>query len=144
VTRLEFIVPTAPIAKARARSARSGHHYTPQKTVDFECEVARHAKAAMAGKPLYEGALCVFLYYGIPIPKTLEPRIKRGEIIYPTSRPDMDNYEKSVLDAMNGIVYKDDAQVIEVIHKKGYSRKPKVIVAVINASLDQKIEGFYD
>lgn len=141
---IEFTVPTAPVAKARARSTRSGHHYTPQKTVDFESMVSWYAKAAMAGKPLYEGALCVFLYYGIPIPKSLEPRIKRGEIIYPTKRPDMDNYEKSVLDAMNGIVYKDDAQVIEVIQKKRYSRNPKVIVTICKVNTDQKIAGFYD
>lgn len=141
---IEFTVPTAPVAKARARSTRSGHHYTPQKTVDFESMVAWHARKAMAGKPLYEGALCVFLYYGIHIPKSLEPRIKRGEVIYPTKRPDMDNYEKSVLDAMNGIVYADDAQIIEVIQKKRYSRNPKVIVTVFKSCIDQKIAGFYD
>jgi Holliday junction resolvase RusA-like endonuclease len=127
---IEFTVPTAPVAKARARSTRSGLHYTPKKTVDFESMVAWHAREAMAGKPLYEGALCVSLYYGIPIPKTLEPRIKRGELIFPTKRPDMDNYEKSVLDAMNGVVYKDDSQIVATFHKKRYSRNPRVVVSV--------------
>lgn len=140
---LEFTIPTAPIAKARARSTRSGHHYTPQKTVDFESIVAWHAKAAMAGKPLYEGALIVTLYYGIPIPKNLEPRIKRGEIIYPTKRPDMDNYEKSVLDAMNGIVYKDDAQIVATFHKKRYTRNPRVVISVDSAT-EYATEFFYD
>lgn len=140
---LEFTVPTAPVAKARARSTRSGHHYTPQKTVDFESIVAWHAKAAMAGKPLYEGALIVTLYYGIPIPKNLEPRIKRGEIIYPTKRPDMDNYEKSVLDAMNGIVYKDDAQIVATFHKKRYTRNPRVVISVDSAT-EYATEFFYD
>lgn len=140
---LEFTVPTAPVAKARARSTRSGHHYTPQKTVDFESIVSWHAKAAMAGKPLYEGALIVTLYYGIPIPKNLEPRIKRGEIIYPTKRPDMDNYEKSVLDAMNGIVYKDDAQIVATFHKKRYTRNPRVVISVDSAT-EYATEFFYD
>ena len=140
---LEFTVPTAPVAKARARSTRSGHHYTPQKTVDFESMVAWHARAAMAGKPLYEGALIVTLYYGIPIPKSLEPRIKRGEIVYPTSRPDMDNYEKSVLDGMNGVVYKDDSQIVATFHKKRYTRNPRVVISVDSAT-EYATEFFYD
>lgn len=140
---LEFTVPTAPVAKARARSTRSGHHYTPQKTVDFESMVAWHARAAMAGKPLYEGALIVTLYYGIPIPKSLEPRIKRGEIVYPTSRPDMDNYEKSVLDGMNGVVYKDDSQIVATFHKKRYTRNPRVVISVDSAT-EYTTEFFYD
>lgn len=140
---IEFTVPTAPVAKARARSTRSGHHYTPQKTVDFENMVAWYAKAAMAGKPLYEGALIVTLYYGIPIPKTLEPRIKKGELIYPTKRPDMDNYEKSVLDGMNGVVYKDDSQIVATFHKKRYTRNPRVVISVDNAT-EYATEFFYD
>ena len=140
---LEFTVPTAPVAKARARSTRSGHHYTPQKTVDFESMVAWYAKAAMAGKPLYEGALIVTLYYGIPIPKTLEPRIKKGELIYPTKRPDMDNYEKSVLDAMNGIVYKDDSQIVVLRHIKRYSRNPRVFITISKAIDYDEQAGFY-
>lgn len=140
---IEFTVPTAPVAKARARSTRSGQHYTPQKTVDFENMVAWYAKAAMAGKPLYEGALIVTLYYGIPIPKTLEPRIKKGELIYPTKRPDMDNYEKSVLDGMNGVVYKDDSQIVATFHKKRYTRNPRVVISVDSAT-EYATEFFYD
>lgn len=140
---LEFTVPTAPVAKARARSTRSGHHYTPKKTVDFESMVAWYAKAAMAGKPLYEGALIVTLYYGIPIPKILEPRIKKGELIYPTKRPDMDNYEKSVLDGMNGVVYKDDSQIVATFHKKRYTRNPRVVISVDSAT-EYATEFFYD
>jgi Holliday junction resolvase RusA-like endonuclease len=117
---------------------------SPQKTVDFESMVAWHAREAMAGKPLYEGALIVHLYYGIPIPKSLEPRIKRGEIIYPTKRPDIDNYEKSVLDAMNGVVYNDDAQIVILRHIKRYSRNPRVFVRISEAIDYDEVAGFYD
>jgi Holliday junction resolvase RusA-like endonuclease len=39
----------------------------------------------------------------------------------PTKKPDIDNIAKSHLDAMNGIVYKDDVQVIFISVKKIYS-----------------------
>jgi Holliday junction resolvase RusA-like endonuclease len=48
----------------------------------------------------------------------------------PTSRPDTDNYIKSVQDALNGIVWKDDSQVVALIADKWYSDKPRIEIDV--------------
>ena len=42
-------------------------------------------------------------------------------IIRPTKKPDIDNVTKSVLDALNGVAYKDDTQVAEVSVRKWWT-----------------------
>jgi putative DNA primase/helicase len=50
--------------------------------------------------------------------------------IRPTSRPDVDNYLKAILDAINTIVVADDTQVVEVYAKKKLSVGPKMIATI--------------
>ncbi|CZR99694.1 Endodeoxyribonuclease RusA [Clostridioides difficile] len=49
-------------------------------------------------------------------------------LIRPSKKPDLDNIIKSVADSLNGIAYKDDSQIVEVVSKKYYSDKPRVEV----------------
>ena len=46
----------------------------------------------------------------------------------PKRKPDIDNVLKVVLDSLNGIAYKDDAQVVMVSGKKIYGDEPKLII----------------
>jgi Holliday junction resolvase RusA-like endonuclease len=48
--------------------------------------------------------------------------------LYPKVKPDLDNVAKAVLDAINGIVYVDDAQVINLVATKRYATDPRVEV----------------
>ena len=48
---------------------------------------------------------------------------------YPTKKPDADNIAKVVCDALNGLAYKDDAQVIDLTVHKRFG-DPKVIVKI--------------
>jgi Holliday junction resolvase RusA-like endonuclease len=50
--------------------------------------------------------------------------------IAPTGKPDIDNVQKCVKDGMNGVVWRDDALVIEVRVSKRYSTAPGVCVSV--------------
>lgn len=45
-------------------------------------------------------------------------------------KPDIDNVVKAVLDALNGVAYRDDTQVIELHVRKSYSEKPRVEVCI--------------
>ncbi|MFL8231041.1 RusA family crossover junction endodeoxyribonuclease, partial [Clostridioides difficile] len=49
-------------------------------------------------------------------------------LIRPNKKPDLDNIIKSVADSLNGIAYKDDSQIVEVVSKKYYSDRPRVEV----------------
>ena len=47
-----------------------------------------------------------------------------------THRPDVDNLTKAVLDALNGLAYKDDAQVCSLNFDKYYGKEAKVIIEI--------------
>lgn len=50
--------------------------------------------------------------------------------IRPIIKPDTDNIIKAVLDALNGLAYEDDSEVVSVTAKKYYSAEPRVEVAL--------------
>ena len=49
---------------------------------------------------------------------------------YPLKKPDVDNVAKIILDALNGIAYKDDKQVVTLIVKKSYAGESGVGVTI--------------
>lgn len=129
----EFVVAGRPGAKGRVRFARkTGHAYTPERTVAYEGRVAAAAQEAMNGRPPVEGPVAVTLDVRLPIP-TSWPVKKHmaAELGYlrPTGKPDIDNYVK-VLDACNLIIWGDDAQITEVRAFKRYSPLPGITIAV--------------
>ena len=124
---VSFTVHIAPVAKARPRvSMRHGRAfaYTPKKSADYERLIAEHCPKA----PM-DGPLALNLQFGIPIPGSWSKQKKADAlsgVIRPTSRPDIDNYIKAVMDAVNGLAYHDDAQVVSLFAKLVYSESPHV------------------
>lgn len=69
----------------------------------------------------------------MPIPVSWakeKQEMARTDAIYPTARPDLDNLAKSILDACNGVIYKDDAQIVDLITHKRYDDSPRVEVTI--------------
>ena len=50
--------------------------------------------------------------------------------IAPTKKPDFDNIQKIICDALNGVAYHDDSQIVKADIKKVYSTTPHVEVNV--------------
>lgn len=126
---ISFEVLGAPKGKARARSGKNGF-YTPDSTVAYEEAVAWKAKEAMAGKDLFEGPVCVRIWARFSKPKSWSKK-KRAATVYHTSKPDADNIAKIICDGMNGVVYRDDAQAVEVtVYKRYADDDPSVGVEV--------------
>jgi len=133
---LHFHVPGQPVGKGRPRIGKVGAHarmFTPEKTVNYEGLVALAAQQAMAGAALLEGACEVKLRIDCQIPASWSQKKQRaaaaGEI-RPTTKPDADNVIKAIFDAMNGVVWKDDVQAVELAVSKRYSMVPGVAVRV--------------
>jgi len=124
---VSFTVHIAPVAKARPRvSMRHGRAfaYTPKKSADYERLIAEQCPKAPK-----DGPLALNLQFGIPIPASWSKRKKADAlsgVIRPTSRPDIDNYIKAVMDAVNGLAYHDDAQIVSLFAKLVYSETPHV------------------
>jgi Holliday junction resolvase RusA-like endonuclease len=77
----------------------------------------------------------LFVYQGINSPVVLK-KAYRGCLSgseRPAKKPDIDNVAKAFLDAMNGTVYLDDTQVVELNIKKVYSAVAGVDVAIMEA-----------
>lgn len=126
-----------PQAKGRARIGRLANGrsvaFTPQKTRMYEAMLRHEAQVAMAGAAPIEGPvrLEVEARFGIPRSATkLFAALALAGEMWPLKRPDLDNTVKAALDAFNTVVFRDDAQVVEIIARKTYSSQPCVIVTV--------------
>jgi len=133
---ISFTVPGQPQGKGRAKIVKIGgfsRMATPAKTVAYEGLVAHAAQHAMNGRPLLEGPVCVELQLLCQIPASWS-RKKQAEAIgcaiFPTTKPDADNVAKAILDGCNGVLWRDDVQVVFLMLKKRYSAVPCVTVKV--------------
>ena len=133
---IEFHVPGPPVGKGRPRIGRVGAHarmFTPAKTVSYESTVALAAQQAMFNRPLFDGAVGVTLAIDCPIPASWSQKKQADALhgrILPTTKPDIDNVEKAIFDALNGVVWRDDVQVVRVSKAKRYGATPGVRVWV--------------
>lgn len=128
-------IPGKPQGKARPRFARVGkgvRTYNTEETESYEGLVKMISNQAMQGKSMFLGqvSMKIFAFYPMPkMSKSKEIMAESGQI-RPVVKPDWDNVGKLISDAMNGIVYKDDKQIVEASVSKRYSHKPGVLVIV--------------
>jgi Holliday junction resolvase RusA-like endonuclease len=140
LTEIRLTVPGKPVPKGRPRFrvvAPKGkkpfvHTYTPKETETEEGAIRHIAAIAMAGRPPLTGPLIISLCAYIPVPASWSKK-KRADalagIIYPISKPDWDNYAK-IQDALNLIVFGDDALIVDAHVYKRYSDRPRLVVVV--------------
>ena len=116
-----FVVPGEPVGKGRPRFTRTGRTFTPKKTVTAESMVALFARDAYRHEPT-ECPCMVDIVAHFAMPKSWGPR-KRAEMLDKpcTKRPDGDNVAKLVCDSLNGLVWRDDAQVGDLIIRKRWA-----------------------
>lgn len=137
MTTVTIHLPGPPQGKARPRFRRdSGHAYTPERTRAYEKALRTEAALAMRGKKMLAGALIARIEAFFPIPQSWS-KLKRtraliGTVCH-TTKPDCDNICKAALDALNGIVFRDDAQVVKATVSKHYAVKPYLLVTVHEA-----------
>lgn len=129
---IEIVLAGPPMGKQRVRATKAGHIYTPERTVNYEAALAFAAQQVMADRPLYDGPLAVMIEARTPIAES-KPKKWRADAlagkIRPTKKPDLDNIAK-MMDALNLIVWADDAQIVELSARKIYSDKPALVVRV--------------
>lgn len=136
ISSVSFFVPGQPVGKGRPRAAKRGKHiqlYTPEKTASYENLVATAAHGSMRGAEPIKGACHVDMEIRLMVPVSWSAKRRDQALdgqILPTKKPDMDNVLKAVFDAINGIVWQDDVQVIQVQASKRYSAIPGVAVVI--------------
>lgn len=128
-----FQVLGKPVGKGRPRfSTVNGYvrPYTPTKTVEFE-NLVRIAWMN-AGFEKMDGMLSIGIDAYFPIPTSYSKKKQAAlEGADYDKKPDVDNICKSVLDALNGIAYDDDKQVVSVVIRKMYSATPRTNIVIV-------------
>ena len=135
---MEIVIYGEPIPQGRPRFTKTGHAYDPDRSRNYKqlvrFWVTQHLKKIDDWKP-FENALCVDLtfYMGIPSSWSKKKRIQaiQGQI-RPTSKRlgDLDNMVKGVTDAISGLVYVDDSQIVNLGISKYYSETPRCVFKV--------------
>jgi len=107
--------------------------YTPSSTRVFEQEVALKYKAQCgASWSTYKGAVSMKIEYTRALPKG--KWLKHGDRQeVDTFAPDVDNVFKAVADALNGIAYVDDRQIVDaqvVKHPRHQIEQDKISITI--------------
>jgi len=136
VMHITFQVEATPIGKGRPKFARRGNFvstYTPTKTRDYEDLIREAAKQAMGSNEPLKTPVAAYIYITVPIPQSYPKKRFKAcleGLERPCKKPDIDNILKAYLDAMNGIVYDDDTQVVSLHSTKVYGTVGLVEVLV--------------
>ena len=128
-----FEIPGNIQPQERPKFSTFGGHVRavdPIKSRDFKQFVkmvaAEHAPAA-----LIETEIRLFVDIYRPIPSSLSKKKKADAIagiLRPTKKPDLNNLVKGIKDGMSKVIWKDDAQIVEMTVRKFYSESPKAVV----------------
>lgn len=110
-----------------------------QKSRPWKQEVASTAAITMDGEPPLTGALGLTAIFYLARPKSHygtgrnRGQVKKGAPRFPTGKPDATKLLRGVEDALIGIVYRDDAQIIAQTVMKRYGEPERVEVSVTRA-----------
>jgi len=112
---ISFVIPGEPIAQPRQRIAVVGGHarsYLPSK---HPVQAWKAAARIVAGNEHWEeplsGPLLLTVHFIFHRPKNRIWKTKPMPREYHTKRPDVDNCLKSLMDALSGVIWRDDTQV---------------------------------
>ena len=139
--RIEFTVPCVPVAQPRQRHAMiAGHvrNYTPSKhpVNDFKATV-RYVwnRECWRTEWDFEATMKVRIEAVFPRPKSKTKKRGDNPREHKPSKPDWDNIGKSVCDALNGLAYNDDSQIVEATVTKWIAaagEQPHVSIVIEN------------
>lgn len=137
---ITITIPGTPVGKGRPRFARRGAFvktYSPEKTQNYEALVKMAAGEAMEGLTPLQGAVKIELLLYVTPPASWSNKKAMSALagdIYPTTKPDLDNTLKGILDACNGIVWGDDKQVVQATVSKRYGIRACAVLHVSEMS----------
>ena len=109
------------------------HWYVRQEETTYRTTIAWCARTAMRSKVPTKQPVALLIHAFMPIFESWNWKKKqaaRSGLLAPTGKPDFDNIGKVAADAMKGIVWDDDAAVIDGRIIKRYSDRPALRVEV--------------
>lgn len=137
IRNISITLDGKPEAYARPRVVRGGHAYNPKAKQMDETNKKLKKSLSTDDKNFIENLLKdanadyyvkISLDYYIPISKNSSIKdtiLKEKGFIRPTTRPDIDNYDKFIIDTLHNVLFDDDKRIIDLHSKKYYSLTPR-------------------
>jgi Endodeoxyribonuclease RusA. len=143
---IRFTVYGEPVAQGRPRATNINGHirmYDPKKSRDFK-DYVRLVASENRPKKLLEGPICLEVKVYKPTLKSFSKKKKAAAEagqLRPTSKPDVDNYAKSIKDALKNVIWKDDSQVVDLHISKWYSETPRVEIEIEELEVQKEVKN---
>jgi len=132
---LTFEILGTPLAKQSMKFTKGGVRYQPkqvtQNAENIKSQVISQLPESfkIIANPVVVDAIFIFP----PLKsfnKKMKQHIDNGGYIIKSTKPDLDNLEKAINDALEGIVFLNDSQVCKVRKLKYYGNTPQVRIRV--------------
>ena len=133
---IRFEVMGEPVGQGRPRTTvRNGRAiiYKPEKSKVYEALVKAEAVKAMKGEKPTNAPVCLALFVRKSVPSGANKKTRAAMLageLWPTKKPDLDNVVKAVCDALTGVVWEDDRQIVSLTADQKFSDKPHIVVTV--------------
>lgn len=133
---LRLFIPINPKAKQSFRFTKTGMKFQPADVIEYKNTLQSIIINQLPkGFVPFETGLYVIYHFKYPYPKNLSKKKKASLIekfgkIFRSKKQDLDNLQKAVNDAMNGIVFKDDSLICVANSFKYYSDKPGTSIII--------------
>lgn len=136
---INLVINKKPENYSRERKGRGNHFYNPKSSEmnEFknECRKKLSKEDILYLKELKDKPynVSIDVKYFIPIPKNDSLKtsvLKELGQIKPSKKPDLDNYDKFLLDSLHDVFYDDDCCVVKINAEKLYSINPRTELTV--------------
>lgn len=107
--------------------------YNPANVQKWQAHTRLVAQESMGDHAPLEGPLRADFLIVVPVPKSFSNKkqhLAMRELLFPVTRPDCSNYLKTAEDALLGIVYRDDSQIVMLSVRKVYGAVPRMVIRV--------------
>lgn len=135
--KLELFIPVNPKAKQSFRYAKNGIKYQPKEVTEYKHTIQSVIISQLPkGFIPFQGGVIINYRFAYPYPINMPKRFKaemlqKYGIIYRAKKQDLDNLQKAINDAMNGLVYRDDALICNIKEcPKYYSDRPGTTIII--------------
>ena len=128
---MRYTFGITPVPQGRPRFVKRGafvQTYDPKTSKEFKQTIKK--LAVQQSPTLSESALEVSIVFYMSIPKS-KPKKWREHPPAHCSKPDTDNLVKGTLDALTGVLWKDDSQICTLHAHKEYSSNPRIAMDIV-------------
>ena len=126
---IEIIAPLLPIAKQSFRYSSEGRSYQAKHVTRYQNAIALLAKRHIV--EMFSTPIEIEIVFKFRHPKSWSKTRIAGIPSPKTTRPDVDNLCKAVLDSLNGIAWADDAIVCSLRAVKQWDVRDEVVIRII-------------